>query len=122
MTTAYYEIASYHSIVRAKERLGYNAKNALKQINRALDRGKSAEDFTSWERDYLRNECADRADAKAIAYNNFCYIVGDDGKCVTMYELPAWFGKKKHFDGKERIRKAKAYTRYHSYTDCEVWE
>ena len=29
MTTAYYEIASYHSIVRAKERLGYNEKNAL---------------------------------------------------------------------------------------------
>ena len=119
MTTAYYEIASYHSIVRAKERLGYNSKNALKQITRALERGKTAEDFTSWERNYLMGE--DRDNAKAIAYDNFCYIVGDDGKCVTMYELPAWFGKKKHFDGKERIRNAKAYSRYHSYADSEVW-
>ena len=42
MTTAYYEIASYHSLVRAKERIGYNEKNALKQINRALNLRKQA--------------------------------------------------------------------------------
>ena len=118
MTTAYYEIASYHSLTRAKERLGYNEKNALKQINRAKERGKTAENFTSWEREYLENEAG--IGTYAIAYNNFCYIIGADGICVTMYALPAWFGKKKHFDGKERIRNAKAYSRYNSYTDCEM--
>lgn len=109
MTTAFYEIASYHSIVRAKERLGYNEKNALKQINRALERGKTAEQFTSWERDYLQNEGSETA--YAVAYNNFCYIIGANGICVTVYALPDWFGKKKHFDGKEKIRNPKVYER-----------
>ena len=120
MTSAYYEIASYHSIVRAKERLGYNEKNARKQINRALERGKVAEEFKSWERNYLKNE--GREDAYAIAYDNFCYIVGVDGSCVTMYELPTWFGKKKQFDGKKRIRNAKAYSKYNAYTDFAMYE
>lgn len=119
MTTAYYETATYHSIIRAKERLGYNEKNALKQINRALERGKTADDFTSWERNYLQNEGSENT--YAIAYNNFCYIVGADGVCVTMYALPTWFGKKKHFDGKEKIRNAKAYSRYNAYADCGAW-
>lgn len=119
MTTAYYEIASYHSIVRAKERLGYNEKNAIKQINRALERGKTADEFASWEKNYLQNEGSETT--YAIAYNNFCYIVGDDGICVTMYALPNWFGKKKHFNGKEKIRNVKAYTRYNTYADREAW-
>ena len=59
MTTAYYEIASYHSIVRAKERIGYNEKSALKQINRALERGKTAEQFSSKERTYLEGRMVD---------------------------------------------------------------
>ena len=49
--------------------------------------------------------------ATAIAYNNFCYIVSEEGFCVTLYPLPVWFGKKKHFNGKERIRNMKAYAR-----------
>ena len=119
MTTAYYEIASYHSIVRAKERLGYNEKNALKQINRALERGKTAEQFSSKERTYLEDKCDETK--YAIAYNNFCYIVGTDGVCITVFSLPTWFGKKKHYDGKEQIRNAKAYSRYNTYADCGVW-
>ena len=119
MTTAYYEIASYHSLVRAKKRLGYNEKNAIKQINRALERGKTADDFTSWEREYLRNEGSETT--YAVAYNNFCYIIGSDGVCVTMYALPAWFGKKKHFNGKEKIRNVKAYSRHNTCVDCGVW-
>ena len=119
MSTTYYEIASYHSIVRVKERLGYNEKNALKQINRALERGKTAEQFSSKERTYLEDKCDETK--YAIAYNNFCYIVGTDGVCVTVFSLPTWFGKKKHYDGKEPIRNAKAYTRYNTYADCGVW-
>ena len=114
-----YEFITYHSIERAKERLGYNEKVAKKQIKRALERGKTADCFSSWEKNYLENES--RENTYAIAYNNFCYIVGSDGTCVTMYPLPAWFGKKKHFDGKEKIRNAKAYSRYNSYADCGVW-
>ena len=108
MTTTF-SYATLHSIERAKERMGYNEKNAHRQINRALERGKRAEDFSSWERNYLESECGETT--VAIAYNGFCYIVSDTGLCLTMYELPAWFGKKKHFDGKEKIRNMKAYSR-----------
>ena len=114
-----YEFITYHSIERAKERLGYNEKIAIKQINRALERGKTADQFTSWEKRYLESESGDTT--YAIAYNNFCYIVGNDGTCVTMYPLPAWFGKKKHFDGKEKIRNVKVYTRNNTYTDYGVY-
>ena len=107
MTTV--SMATIHSIDRAKERAGLNERRAYKMIDLALERGKTAEDFTSWERDYLLNE--GKADTTAIAYNNFCYIVSDEGFCVTLYPLPAWFGKKKHFNGKERIRNMKTYAR-----------
>ena len=30
-----------------------------------------------------------------------------------MYELPAWFGHKKRYHGKERIRDAKKYQRFY---------
>ena len=101
--------ATIHSIDRAKERAGINERKAHKMIGLALTRGKTAEDFTSWERDYLRGEC--KENTIAIAYNNFCYIVNETGFCVTLYPLPAWFGKKKHFNGKERIRNMKIYSR-----------
>ena len=106
-------IVTIHGVTRTKER--YNLKNVRsveKNVTFAVQRGKRAEDCTSWERSYLSNEAY--ADCIAIAYNNFCYIVNADGVCVTLYQLPAWFGKKKHFDGKERIRNYKRYYRSHS--------
>ena len=39
-----------HSVEKVKERLGVNRKYAEKRINDALRRGKTAEDFSSWER------------------------------------------------------------------------
>lgn len=104
--------ATVHSLDRAKERTGLNEKNAVKQIDLALRRGKSAESFTSWERSFLTREANDNC--TALAYDGFCYIVNENGFCVTMYPLPAWFGKKKHFSGKERIRNMKTYSRLHS--------
>lgn len=101
-------IATMHGVDRIKERCNLkNQRSAVKSIKLALKRGKRAEDFTSWERDYLSKEAY--GDCFAIAYNSFCYIVNSQGSCVTVYPLPAWFGKKKHFDGKERIRDYKKY-------------
>ena len=71
MITSYnYEIASFHSIERSKERIGYNKRLAEKEIDRALTRGKRAEDYTSWEREYLQGACGETT--IAVAYNNFC--------------------------------------------------
>ena len=99
----------YHLWTSALKKHGI--KRANKMIALALERGKTADDFTSWEREYLKGES--KGDSIAIAYNNFCYIVNKNGFCVTLYPLPAWFGKKKQFNGKERIRNAKAYARNH---------
>ena len=103
--------ASIHSVERAKERLGISEKLAEKNISRAIRKGKNADSFSSSERTYLKKEGRDGC--TAIAYDGYCYIINKNGFCVTVYELPAWFGKKKHFNGKERIRNLKVYTRNH---------
>ncbi len=112
--------ASIHSLTRAKERAGLNERKAERQISRAMRDGKPADAFSSWERSYLEKEAY--GDCTAIAYSGFCYIVNSNGFCVTMYPLPAWFGKKKHFDGKERIRNVKTYAKHHAnnydYYEC----
>lgn len=113
-------IVTAHSINRAKNR--HNIKNVRstgKNIALALQRGKRAEELTSWERSYLSKEAHNGC--TAVAYNNFCYIINSDGACVTLYPLPSWFGKKKHFDGKERIRKYKRYCRYNSEFAIHEW-
>ena len=103
-------IVTVHGVSRAKERCNVkNVRSAEKNIMLALQRGKRAEDLTSWERAYLSKEAHD--DCTAIAYNNFCYIVNPAGVCVTLYPLPSWFGKKKHFNGKDRIRNYRQYCR-----------
>lgn len=113
-------ITTYHGVQRAKERGNLkNIRTAEKQISLALSRGKVAEDFSSWERDYLSKEAHDGC--VAIAYNNFCYIVNTAGVCVTMHALPSWFGKKRQYNGKERIRNFKQYNRNHGYFElCEA--
>ena len=98
-----------HGLERAKERMDCSEKKAIRTIEQAISRGKHAEDFSSKERDFLKrletNNCI------AVAYNKFCYIINELGACVTMYALPTWFGKKRHFVGKERIKNLKAYSR-----------
>lgn len=100
--------ATLHSLQRAKERCNLkNPRSAANNIQRALARGKRAEDCTSWERAYLSLEAYDNC--SAIAYNNFCYIFNEKSQCVTIHSLPCWFGKKKRFDGKIKIRNYKRY-------------
>lgn len=102
-------MATVHSLVRAKDRLNLNEQKAERLINQAIKKGKRASEFSSWERRFLEEESSDGSEA--IAYNNYCYIISENGFCITMYPLPAWFGKKKRFDGKEHIRNIKNYTR-----------
>ena len=113
------DIISIHGVDRAKDRCNMkNVRMAERNAVRAMQRGKRAEDYTSWEREYLGKEAL--GDCMAVAYNDYCYIFNPDGVCVTMYHLPAWFGKKKRFDGKERIRNYKRYCRNQFVTYEEV--
>ena len=110
MTTV--SCSTLHSLDRAKERIGLNSKNAKKLIAHAFSRGKTTEDFKSWERSYLEKEAY--GECVAMAYSGFCYIFNPEGACVTMYSLPSWWEKKKQFDGKTRIRNAKKYAKYYN--------
>ena len=101
-------IVTIHGASRLKERCKVkNSRSAEKNITRAFQRGKHATDCTSWEKAFLMKECHN--DCTAIAYNGFCYVFNSNNVCVTLYPLPSWFGKKKHFHGKKRIRKFKKY-------------
>ena len=107
--------ATKHSVEKVKERLGINKKYAEKRIADALKRGKTANDFSAWEREFLEQE--GKGGCRAIAYNGYCYIVSPRETCVTLYPLPSWFGHKKHFDGKEKIRNIKKYNKIHRIVD-----
>ena len=98
-----------HSIIRAKERLELNEKRAARIIKLAFSRGKCASEFSASERRYLKGKETKGCTAKA--YNGVCYIFGENNNCITLYELPAWFGKRQSYNGKEKVRSPRAYLR-----------
>ena len=110
-------MCTYRSIQRANERTRYNGKAAIRFIENGISRGKTAEDFTQDESSYLENIPYDNCTAKA--YNGFCLIISETGECVTLYPLPEWFGKKRYYSGKTRIRNMKRYAASNSsYVTC----
>ena len=102
-------MVSYHSRQRAKERLGINDSAAVSMIEKGMQRGHGSEDFKKIkERLWLEKKSI--AGYQALVYNGCCLIVSPDGVCITVYELPHWFGKKSKFDHNgKRIRN---YARY----------
>lgn len=109
MTTA-------HSILRAKERFGYNEKAAEHLIRNAIERGKTAEDYRPGkERTWIEQRCSEGYSVSI--YNGFCFILNDSRLCITFYEVPGWFGKHSRYDGKERIRKVVKYSKFNACFD-----
>lgn len=112
---------SIHSIERARERCNLKSNEAAaRRIDLAYERGSCASDLTSWERSFLLGKSHDNC--RVVAYNNDCYIISDTGVCVTVFQLPRWFGKKKHFHGKEHIRNYRKYVKNYAdvYEDCDT--
>lgn len=111
MTTTTY-IATQHSIDRAMERIRLNEREAVRKIDIAMQRGKTAENYTSSrECKYLENQSAN---AIAVAFDNFCYLFSYQGQCITVYALPDWWEKKKMYNGKEKIRKPRKYFSFYN--------
>lgn len=104
---------TYHSIIRAKERTGLSERKTTRMIGQAWEKGKRAREFSSMEKSYLEQK--EFGGHTAVAYNNYCYIFCEEGFCITLFPLPGWFGKKKRFDGKERIRDLHKYCKNYSY-------
>ncbi len=97
--------ATNHSLERAKERRNLKQHAAKRDIKRAFENGKRAEDFSSWERQYLLKA---QKGCVAVAYNGYCYLFDeDDARCITLYRLPPWFGQNKRATNKERVREYK---------------
>ena len=112
-------MTTLHALNRAQERTGYNRDTSERFILNAGKRGKPADAFSSREREYLLNKEA-RYGHYTVVYNNFCFIYSEDcGDCITVLEIPKWFGRKQQYDGKQQIRNAKRYIRYNYKYDQE---
>lgn len=86
-----------HCLKRAKQRMGLNEKKALRVIDNARKRGiKSSECHWSSDRHFLERKSGE--DVCAIAYNGFCFIMERENLCcITVIELPKYFGRKKMY-------------------------
>ena len=104
---------SYHSVKRTQRRAGLSKTTSEKFIFNAIENGRGADSFTDAERDYLLTREA-KEGCRAIVHDAYCFIIGDNDCCVTMYRVPVWFEKKAYFDGKKTIRNIKKYIRYNN--------
>ena len=104
---------SLHSIKRTQKRAGLSKKTSEKFIINAIENGRGIESFSDAERDYLMAKEA-KEGCRAIVHDEYCFIIGDNDCCVTMYHVPVWFEKKSYFDGKKIIRNIKKYIRYNN--------
>ena len=112
---------SYHGQKRAKKRFGIGYEKADSHFEEAKLYGKYVDDYEyrSDEYDYLLSKQRKNGN-KAVAYNGVLYIFDGD-ICITMFSLPSWFDRKKHYEGKQQVRNPKAYIRhYDSYANA--WE
>ena len=100
-----------HSIIRASERAGLKCNEAIRFTDLAIKNGQRAEELPCKERRYLESKETEPA-CSAILYNGYIFIVKDENTCITLYMAPSWFLKKRHYDGKTRVRDAKKYLRY----------
>lgn len=115
-----------HATERISQRFGCRAAAAQRLVERAFRNGSGKEQFGSFERRYLQKR-EDKEDCIVRLYNGACFIFNKEGVCVTAYDVPGWFGKKRYFIGKERIRDCRKYLcRYNRGTvGCsreEEWE
>lgn len=109
-----------HSIIRAKERAGKNANEAVRFTELAIRNGQRAEDLPSRERRYMESKVAVDPTCTPILYNGYIFIMKDEYLCITMYLAPSWFLKKQHYDGKKKVRDVKKYLRYNYAYGMEV--
>ena len=71
------------------------------------------------EKTWLSNHA--KGGARAVAYNGSCVIISDTNVCVTMYELPSWFGKRKVYDSENhRVRNAVKFARMNVHYSEEM--
>ena len=103
-------MTTYHSIKRTQKRAGLSKKTSKRFIAIAIERGRGIDAFYNQEREYLLRREANEG-CTAIIFDSYCFIIGNDNICITMYPVPLWFEKKPHYDGKQTIKNIKKYLR-----------
>lgn len=95
-------MTTYHALYVARDRFGYKADKTDRFVQLAFRNGRRAKDYKAKrEKSWLARHCRDGCEA--VAYNGKCLIFSGSGDCVTMYDLPQWWGKPNH--GYEANRK-----------------
>ncbi len=98
-----------HYIARAKERLGLNRKAAIVAMEHAYERGAACTRFSSAERRYIEDRMAQGTDV--LVYQGSCFLFMN-GNCLTVYKLPAWFGKRTYTETGMPVRNARKYQKF----------
>ena len=107
---------TWHSIKRAKERIGMNPRAAEHFMRNALERGRDKTMFTcEQKRQWLAAKERAFGD-KALIYNDMCVIVSGEDRVITMYRVPEWFRRSNRYSGKERIRNQAKYEKFNRNT------
>lgn len=91
-----------HSLERARQRLGCNAKSAAHMFANAISRGKTVADYKGLERHYLQEKSERGCELRV--YNGYVYVIANE-TIVTVYAAPTWFRKtsKRHTHKNNKI-------------------
>jgi hypothetical protein len=113
-------MTTFHALMRAEERAGLRKKYAKRLIANAISHGREADNFAGKERNYLLRK--GKADGgRVLVHGEYCFIVRDGDRCVTMYPVPDWFEKRRN-GGKRPIISGNNFTRlwtsFHYYDDA----
>ena len=114
-------MTTLHSIERAKERIGINAKTAEHMMRNALERGRDKTAFTNAEQRRWLTAKESACGCRALVYNGHCFIVSGDDTVITLYELPGWFMHEKRYDGPERIRNRAKFEKFNRRPAETAW-
>jgi len=95
-----------HGLKRAQERTGFTSSAAARLIERAIYHGIGSDSADKWNKEYLEKRCVDGK--RAVLYNGFCVIIGEDDRCITLWKMDS---AKPHFRGKEKIKNVKNFMR-----------
>ena len=106
-----------HSQERMKERMGYRGEAARSIVEKALQRGHTAETARSVQVSlYLHS--LESNDSYPIEYQNYCFIFSrSDNVCITVFPFPEWVHRKPAACGKRIIRNPRKYYRLYKSTE-----
>lgn len=94
-------MTTVHSLKRMKERMGRRGRTAVRIVENAYRRGRTADDaVTDLERQYLRH-VGRNGNYTARIYQDHCFIFAGD-RCITVLPLPEYLRqKRKNSDSRE---------------------